>query len=627
VTWGDARGGLSGERVPAQPRGVYMLWPPASRRSTGSDPTAAGNQTKDQGNPTGARGVRLVASLFTLGALVAVGVACPGSNPPDLVSVTVTTTESGTQVTVDGTTVSAPHREDWEDGSRHGIGVPSPQGGPAGVRYRYESWSDGGAQSHDVTAVSGATFTATLAAEYQMSVAASPSGAGGVEVDPAGPWYASGTAVEVTATPEAGWTFDHWDGDLSGSVNPETVTMDAACSLTAVFAAVTHAVTVTTSEGAGTQVEVDGGAVDAPYATDWQEGAVHSISVPSPQSAGAGVRYLHESWSDGGTQTHDVSVASDSTFTAALGTEYELSMAVSPTGSGTVDLDPAGPWYASGESVDLTAAPETGWAFDHWEGDLSGATNPETLAMDGPQSATAVFVALPGSVSGRAHHAGDDSPLDGRAMLLIQGADTTSTVTDGNGDYAFTDVEPGDYTVVADTTGLTLFGRFEPGQEQSVTVGPGEDVAGIDFSYRMARITVRTLVTTTPFSTGTADTISLELDVSEIPLPIASLGGDITWDAAVADFTEGSEAGAVWDIVVVNEDPAGTLKFSAISAAGVADDTLLALTFEITATGVGSTELDPTLTELTAIDPDTGTSIDLLPITTLVEERATVTVQ
>lgn len=617
-----------GSVFPPNPREVCMLWPEAPRRSTGSHPIAAEDRTTDRGNRAGPWGVRPVGLLLALGALLVFSVACPNPNGPESVSVVVTTSVGlGTQVMVDGTSMSAPHAASWDEGSRHGIGVPSPQSGPAGVRYLYESWSDGGAQNHDVTAVAGASFTATLAAEYQLGVAASPSGAGSVGVDPAGPWYASGTPVEVTATPETEWTFDHWDGDLSGSTNPGTVNMDGARSVTAVFVAVTHAVTVTTTVGAGTQVEVDGGAVDAPYATDWQEGVAHSIGVPSPQSAGAGVRYVHETWSDGGAQTHDVSVTSDSTFTAALATEYELSTAVSPTGSGAVALEPAGPWYASGASVDLTATPVTGWGFDHWEGDLTGATNPETLTVDAAKSVTAVFVALPGSVSGRAHRAQDDSPLVGREILLIQGIDTTSTTTDANGGYAFADVEPGDYTVQADTAGLTLFGRFEPGQEQAVTVGPGEHLAGIDFAYRLARITVRTLVAATPVSTGTADTISLELDVSEIPLPIASLGGDITWDAAVAEFTEGSEAGAVWDIVVVNEDPTGTLKFSAISAAGAGNDVLLALMFEVTAAGTGSSEFDPTLSELTAIDPDTGTSIDLLPITTLVEERATVTVQ
>jgi hypothetical protein len=100
----------------------------------------------------------------------------------------------------------------------------------------------------------------------------------------------------------------------------------------------------------------------------------------------------------------------------------------------------------------------------------------------------------------------------------------------------------------------------------------------------------------------------------------------VSWPAAVADYTEGSEAGAVWDIIVVNEDPAGTLKFSAISATGVGGDVLIALTFEVKATASGSAEFDPTLTELTAIT-DVGESINLLPITTLIEEHVTVTVQ
>ena len=211
-----------------------MLWPEAPRRSTGSHPIAAEDRTTDRGNRTGPWGVRPVGLLFALGALLVFSVACPNPNGPESVSVVVTTSVGlGTQVIVDGTSMSAPHAAGWDEGSRHGIGVPSPQSGPAGVRYLYESWSDGGAQNHDVTAVAGASFTATLAAEYQLSVAASPSGAGSVMVDPAGPWYASGTPVEVTATPETEWTFDHWDGDLSGSTNPGTVSMDGARSVTA----------------------------------------------------------------------------------------------------------------------------------------------------------------------------------------------------------------------------------------------------------------------------------------------------------------------------------------------------------------------------------------------------------
>lgn len=49
--------------------------------------------------------------------------------------------------------------------------------------------------------------------------------------------YASGTIVQVTATPASGWTFDHWvlDGTSSGSASPFPVTMSASHTLQAVF--------------------------------------------------------------------------------------------------------------------------------------------------------------------------------------------------------------------------------------------------------------------------------------------------------------------------------------------------------------------------------------------------------
>ena len=39
--------------------------------------------------------------------------------------------------------------------------------------------------------------------------------------------YSSGTIVEVTAAPLAGWTFDKWSGAISGTVNPQQVTIDS----------------------------------------------------------------------------------------------------------------------------------------------------------------------------------------------------------------------------------------------------------------------------------------------------------------------------------------------------------------------------------------------------------------
>ena len=47
--------------------------------------------------------------------------------------------------------------------------------------------------------------------------------------------YQEGPVVELTATPATGWSFDHWEGDLSGTENPSQITVSAAKSVKAIF--------------------------------------------------------------------------------------------------------------------------------------------------------------------------------------------------------------------------------------------------------------------------------------------------------------------------------------------------------------------------------------------------------
>ena len=66
-----------------------------------------------------------------------------------------------------------------------------------------------------------------------LSVATS--GSGSVAQSPAGP-YGCGQSVQLTAQPGAGASFQGWSGDLSGSTNPASVTLDRAQkSVTATF--------------------------------------------------------------------------------------------------------------------------------------------------------------------------------------------------------------------------------------------------------------------------------------------------------------------------------------------------------------------------------------------------------
>ena len=70
---------------------------------------------------------------------------------------------------------------------------------------------------------------------YDLTVAIEGEGAVQEKVVETKGSYQEGTAVELTATPAAGWSFDHWEGDLAGTDNPVQITITSAKSVKAVF--------------------------------------------------------------------------------------------------------------------------------------------------------------------------------------------------------------------------------------------------------------------------------------------------------------------------------------------------------------------------------------------------------
>jgi uncharacterized repeat protein (TIGR02543 family) len=60
---------------------------------------------------------------------------------------------------------------------------------------------------------------------------------GTVAKDPAQATYHYGDVVQLTATPDAGWTFANWSGDATGTANPVSVTMNGNRSVTANYTA------------------------------------------------------------------------------------------------------------------------------------------------------------------------------------------------------------------------------------------------------------------------------------------------------------------------------------------------------------------------------------------------------
>ncbi|MBL8216082.1 MAG: VCBS repeat-containing protein, partial [Bryobacterales bacterium] len=153
------------------------------------------------------------------------------------VTTTVTTIPAGRSVAVDGVTLTAPATFQWTAGTPHTLAAPSPQ--IAGTtRYAFQSWSDGGAQTHQIMApASATTFVANLTSQYALTLATSPSAGGRVSASPPASdgFYDAGTAVQLTAQPNPGYGFSNWTGDLTGSANPQTLIISAPRSATAVF--------------------------------------------------------------------------------------------------------------------------------------------------------------------------------------------------------------------------------------------------------------------------------------------------------------------------------------------------------------------------------------------------------
>ncbi|MBL8218562.1 MAG: hypothetical protein JNL62_05010 [Bryobacterales bacterium] len=147
-------------------------------------------------------------------------------------TITVTSNPVGRSIVVDGTTYTSPQAFNWTQGSQHTIGTTSPQGA-GGTRYVFASWSDAGAISHSVTAPGTATtYTANFTTQYLLTRTVSPVGAGTVTASPTSGdgYYNAGASVQLTASSSQ---FLNWSGDLTGTANPQTVTMNAPRSVTA----------------------------------------------------------------------------------------------------------------------------------------------------------------------------------------------------------------------------------------------------------------------------------------------------------------------------------------------------------------------------------------------------------
>lgn len=299
--------------------------------------------------------------------------------------------------------------------------------------------------------------TALFVQTFSINASVNPAGGGSVTLNPPGPTYTPGTQVTVQATPNDGYAFTGWSGDLTGSNPTETVTVNKNLTIVANFAAGQYTFNATAGPNGtvnwapkkslyapGEKVVVTATPNDGYFFSGWTGSLTsplnplevtingntsltgsfaliqyYTVNVTVPGGGGTVTKEPEQAqyasntvvrltaipaankrfagWSGGltgNTNPVDVTVTGNMAITATFVDDvYPLNVSI--VGQGSVAKQPDKPaGYFKGDVVNLTATPAAGWKFDSWSGAATGTTNPTTIAINGATNVTATFVPL-----------------------------------------------------------------------------------------------------------------------------------------------------------------------------------------------------------------------------------------
>ena len=258
-----------------------------------------------------------------------------------------------------------------------------------GAGWRFDHWSGdliGSANPASITMNATKSVTAVFIAQFALTTNVIGSGA----IAPSGGLYDAGAFVELAATPDTGWHFDHWAGALTGSANPASITMESAKSVTATF--VINQFTLTYL--AGEHGSISG---STPQTVNYGGSGTAVSAVADPN-------YHFVQWSDASPQNPrtDTNVTANLTVTASFAIDqYTLTYAagnhgsISGTSPQTVDH--------GGSGTPISAVADSGYHFVQWSD--ASIQNPRTdTHVTGNITVTAEFtsntetILLPGGV-------------------------------------------------------------------------------------------------------------------------------------------------------------------------------------------------------------------------------------
>ena len=213
--------------------------------------------------------------------------------------------------------------------------------------YAFDHWEGNVADPNvaDTTIALNAdeTVTAVFVKQWTLTMAASPSDGGTTTPAVGANTHDDGETVNLTATANPGYTFDHWEGDVADPNAAETtITMNADETVTAVFALDT-AYTLTVESSPSPGVSITGTHPgDTPYTASVPGGT--SVTLTAPETDGA---LDFSRWADSAGEL----LSTSRTLAFSMVAEQASS---SPLYAGTAKVDITPP---EEDAVDLTNNP------------------------------------------------------------------------------------------------------------------------------------------------------------------------------------------------------------------------------------------------------------------------------
>ena len=218
---------------------------------------------------------------------------------------------------------------------------------------------------------------------HRLTTSAVPAEAG--TVTPEEGQFEIDRSLEISANPNEHWVFERWEGDHTGTQNPVVIEMDSDKDIAAIFAVRDYTLTVNI-EGEGTVSE----RIVQQKTTDYPHGTVVELTAEAAEN------WVFEGWEgdlEGNENPETITIDGEMDVTAVF-SRIEYPLTINIVGQGSVEeeiVQAKTTDYPVGTVVQLTAEPDSGWAFLEWEGDIESTENPVEITIDEPKTVTVTF--------------------------------------------------------------------------------------------------------------------------------------------------------------------------------------------------------------------------------------------